>query len=264
LRKFTVIGLALAAMLVAAAVAIAQVAPVINITEAKLTPTSGGSKKNPKNGTANVSFTVNRESNSTADQIVFNLPENLKLDGTGLKYCPASKINDPGPTGGVSNCPEKSKVGSGTAVAYAGNTRIDYNITIFAGSKNEIAMYLAGNVTVPALRGLITDAGEPYGQKITVIIPEQVQRPIAGLYSAITEVHAKLGPATGKKKITVTVKKNGKKVKKKKTVTTYFANRTGCPKTKTQAFGVQIHNVPNPNPPTQENVEATTTAPCSS
>jgi hypothetical protein len=263
LKRLAIIGLALAATLAVAAVAVAQyVLPVLTITEAKITPTSGGSKKKPKNATANVSFTVNRESNSTADQIVFNLPANLVLSGKGLKYCPASKINSPGADGGVKNCPAKSKVGTGSAVAYAGNTRIDYTITIFAGSKNEIAMNLAGNVTVPALRGVISAAGAPYGQKITIDIPPQVQRPIAGLYSAITEVKAKLGPATGKVTATKKVRVKGKLKKKKFKKTVFFASLTGCPKDKTHDFGVRLHFVPNPNPPQQGNVEARTTGPC--
>ena len=95
-----------------------------------MTPASGGTKKKPKNGSANVSFTVNREANVTADQIVFLLPQNFKLSGMGFKYCPASKINDGGT---IDDCPKGSKVGTGSAVAYAGSTRIDYVIDDLRG-----------------------------------------------------------------------------------------------------------------------------------
>jgi hypothetical protein len=264
LKRLAITGLALAVTLAVAAVAVAQYAlPVLNITEAKVTPASGGTKKKPKNATVNVAFTVNRESNSTADQIVFNLPANIKLSGKGFKYCPATKINSPGADGGVKNCPVKSKVGTGTAVAYAGNTRIDYAITIFAGSANEIAMNLAGNVTVPALRGIISAAGAPYGQKITIDIPKQVQQPIGNLYSAITSVSAKIGPATGKVTATKKVRRNGKLVKKKYKKTVYFAGLTGCPTDKSHDLGVRLRFVPNPNPPAQGGVEAKVTGPCS-
>jgi hypothetical protein len=264
LKKIQIVGLAVVALLVAAAVAVAQSAPpTLTITESHITPSAGGSKKKPKNASAGISFAVNRESNSTADRIVFNLPTNLKLSGTGFKYCPASKINSPDPNeGGVANCPKGSKVGSGSAVAYAGSTRIDYTITIFAASKNEIAMNLAGNVTVPALQGIVSDAGSPFGQKITIDIPKQVQQPIGGLYSAITEVHAKIGPATGHKKVTKKVKRHGKTVKKKVTVPTYFASRTGCTTDKLQHYGVELRFVPNPNPPAQGGVEQTATEAC--
>jgi hypothetical protein len=262
LKRLAIIGLAVAATLAMAAVAVAQyVLPVVTITEASVTP-KGGTKKKPKNATVKVGFTVNRESNSTADQIIFNLPANVRLSGKGFKYCPATKINQPGAGGGVKSCPKGSKVGTGSAVAYAGNTRIDYAITIFAASKNEIALNLAGNVTVPALRGIISAAGAPYGQKITIEIPPQVQRPIAGLYSAITETHATIGPATGKVTATKKVRRNGKLVKKKYKKTVPFVGLTGCPKDGTHDLGVRLHFVPNPNPPAQDFAEAKTSGPC--
>jgi hypothetical protein len=244
-------------MLALAAVAIAQ-APVVTTITGKVTPTSGGTKKKPKNASVEVAVTVNRESNVTADQIVFMIPQTIKLSGKGFKYCPATKIN----AEGTKSCPAGSKVGTGSAVAYAGSTRIDYAITIYAGSPNEIAMYLAGNVSVPALRGIISSAGAPYGQKITVDIPPQVQQPIGGLYSAITSVSAKLGPATGKTTVTKKVRVKGKLRKRKVKVTTYFAGLMGCPTDKTHDYAVRLHYVPNPNPPASETSEAKATGPC--
>ena len=188
---------------------------------------------------------------------MFNLPTNLKLDGTGFKYCPATKITaDQSPA----KCPKGSKIGSGTAVAYAGSARLDYVISIYAGSKNEIALYLAGNTPLPALRGVISDAGLQYGQKITIDIPEQVQKPIPNLYSAITETHAKIGPASGKKTVTKRVRGKKRRVK----VKTYFVQRTGCPSNKTQAYGVRLRFVPNPNQPPQGGAEAKATQTCKS
>ena len=62
MRRIAIIGLAVAATLAVAAVAIAQYTlPVdVKITEAKLTPSAGGSKKKPKNASVNLAFTVNR------------------------------------------------------------------------------------------------------------------------------------------------------------------------------------------------------------
>ena len=259
LRRIAIIGTALGVMLAMAAVAIAQAPVVVTITTAKLTPNSAGTPKKPKNGSAEVEFTVNRESNVTADRIEFFLPSNMKLSGKGFKYCPASKINAERTT---KNCPAGSKVGTGAATAYAGNTRIDYAITIYAGSEKEIAMNLAGNVTVPALRGIISPGGSPYGQKITVDIPDEVQKPIPNLYSAITYVKAKLGPATGKTKVTKRVRRNGRLVRRKVTVPTYFVGTTGCPSDKTHDFEVRLRFVPNPNPPAQGDAAAKATGAC--
>jgi hypothetical protein len=261
--------MAIAAMLAVAAVAIAQTpAPVLTITEARVNPASGGTPKKPRNATLYTSFTVNRESNVTADQIVFLLPQHIRLSGRGFKYCPATKIN----AEGTKSCPDGSKVGTGSAVAYAGSTRIDYAITIYAGSPTEIAMNLAGNVSVPALRGIISDGGETdaggglrFGKKITIDIPKQVQQPIGGLYSAITEVKAKLGPASGKVWARKWVRRNGKRVRVRYRKTVYFASLTGCPKTdKTHDYGVRLRYVPNPNPPVQGSSEAYIEGACGS
>jgi hypothetical protein len=255
LRRIATLSTALAVMFALVATAVAQAPVDLQITTAKLTPNSAGTAKKPRNGSALVEFTVNRESNVTADQIVFNLPQKMKLSGKGFKYCPASKIN----AEGTKACPDGSKVGSGLATAYAGSTRIDYTITIYAGSVNEIAMNLAGNVSVPALRGIISSAGAPYGQKITVDIPQQVQQPIGGLYSAITYVKAQLGPATGKPSY-VYKRIRGKRTRVK--VPHYFLGTTGCETDKTHDFGVRLHFVPNPNPPQSADAEKKTTGPC--
>ena len=258
MRRLAIIGVALLTTLAVTAVAIAQTPVDLKITKATMSPLASGTKKNPKHGTVEIEFTVNRESNVTADQITFNLPENLRLSGVGYKYCPVTKIA----AEGASSCPAKSKIGTGSAVAYAGSTRIDYAITIYAASKNEIAMNLAGNVTVPPLRGIISDAGAPYGQKITVDIPKQVQQPIGGLYSAITYVNAKLGKdagsATGSRKVTKRIRGKRRRV----TVKTYFIGTTGCTGDKVHDLGVRLRFVPNPNQPPSEFAEAKATQAC--
>lgn len=251
MRKFVIFGLAAAALLAVTAVAVAQYTLPKTVLTAKVTPTNAGTKKKPKNGTINMAFTVNKESNSTADQIVFLLPKNTKVSGKGFRYCPATKINNDG----VQSCPKGSKVGSGTATALVGpkQTQFNFKITIFAASKTEISMLLEGNITT-ALTGAIGQAGGDFGQKITVDIPPQVQQPVPGLYANITSVAAKLGPATGK----VTKKVHGKK----KTVKTLFVGVNGCPKDRAHHGGVRLHFAPNPNPPAQGSDEAQATSAC--
>jgi hypothetical protein len=253
LRRIAILGLAIAATLAVAAVAVAQYALPKTVLTGKVTPTNAGTKKKPKNGTLTMAFTVNKESNSTADQIVFLIPKNTKLSGKGFRYCPATQINNDG----VQSCPKGSKIGSGTATALVGprQTQFNFTITIFAASKSEISMLLEGNITT-ALTGVISKAGTPFGQKLTVDIPPQVQQPVPGLYANITSVSAKIGPAKGKP--------TTKKVKgKKKKFQNYFVGVNGCPKDRVHHMGVRLHFAPNPNPPTLGSDVAQATSMCS-
>jgi hypothetical protein len=246
LKKLAIIGLAMTAALAMTAVAVAQYAlPVVQV-EGKVTPTNAGTKKKPKNGSASVSFTVNRESASTVQQFAFHLPKHVKISGKGLRYCPATQINAQGPT----ECPKGSKVGKGSANVLVGPNRfpVTLKVDVYAGSRDEIAVYLSG-LTPIALRGLINDAPAPYGQKVTVDIPQQVQQTPAG-YVYLTGVDIKLGPKRGT---------TGKGRKKKKT---NFVGVTGCPGDKTHDFLVRLTMADNPNPPAQRVVDSKDTVAC--
>src|SRR5438093_1092478 len=73
-------------------------------------------------------------------------------------------------------------------------TAFNFAITIYAGSKSEIAMLLTGPIT-RALTGSIGNAGGNFGNKITVDVPPEIQQPIKGLYADITAVSATIGKA---------------------------------------------------------------------
>lgn len=246
MKKLAITGLAMTAALAMTAVAVAQYAlPVVQV-ESKVTPTKGGTKKKPKNGSAEISFTVNRESASTVQQFIFFLPRDLKVSGRGLRFCPATQIN----AQGEAACPKGSKVGKGTADVLVGPNRFPsrFTVNVFAASKNEIAVSLRG-LTPIALRGLINAAPAPYRQKITVDIPNQVQQTPAG-YVYLTGVDIKLGPKRGSV---------GKGRKKRKT---NFVSVMGCPKDKTHDFMVRLSLADNPNPPLQRVVDSKDTTAC--
>ena len=79
------------------------------------------------------------------------------------------------------------------AVAYARTARIDYKFNIYAAGANQIAFYLTGGVELPPFPGKIS------GSKLTVTIPDEVQQPLAGLYSTVESINAKLGTKAYKK-----------------------------------------------------------------
>jgi hypothetical protein len=259
LKKVLTLAITMCALFGLTAFAIAQnPAPVVTM-EGTTTPTKGGTKKKPKNGSVSVAFTVNKESRVTADRIEFYTPEHVKLSGAGFRFCPRSQIQ----SNGASSCPSGSKIGEGTASAVLGPNQapLEFDIDVYWGSKNSLTINLqqrGGSLVVP-LEAPLTSAGKPFGQKATVDIPSNVQQPATGVYSQITGVQFKIGPKTAKKK--VTVRKGGKK---RRVTRTYRAvSVIGCPTDRTHDYQVRLRYVPNPTPPAQGTSTQGDTSACS-
>ena len=90
-----------------------------------------------------------------------------------------------------------------------------------------------------ALPATITKSGK--GQKITIKLPENLQQPAKGVYSALLEINSTLGLKDGKHALVSSI---------------------GC-KSKKHKIGVTISYVDNPNPPAQRKVSDSNGAPCS-
>lgn len=247
MRKLTVIGLAFVAMLALAAVAVAQVAePVINVA-GSVKPTKGGSKKKPKNALLRTEFTVNQEARKTLSGITYFIPKGVKLSGAGFKYCSATTINT-----AVSDdsCPKAAKIGSGTSNAVLGpqQTPLDFKVTVYAGGKSEIAIFLeqtSGDQSIAiAFKAPIKKASGKYGQRIDVEIPTAVQSPAPGFFSYVLNVKNTIGGKIGK----------GKKAK-------YFSSLIGCSGGKHQ-LGVQLHYAANDTGPAGDSPIVTDTQSC--
>jgi len=266
LKKFATLAMALVAMLALVAVAAAQTPPaepIIQVT-GKISPDSGGTKKKPKNAQLKIAFTVNKESQKTVKTITYFVPKNVKLSGKGFRYCSADKVN----AGGDAACPKGSLVGKGTATAVAGPNfaPLAFTVNVYAASKDELTLALQQvdpNTGAPAalniaFAGPITSAGTPFGQKITVAVPERVQMPAPNFYAYITGVETTIGGKITKTKI---VKKHGKKHKVKTKY--YFASLNGCPADGTHHLGVNLSYAQNSSGPAGESGNQQATAECS-
>lgn len=238
MKKILVAVLAITSMAAVAAVAVAQTYPLPILTfDGRVTPTSAqksGTKKKPKAAKVRLALAIPKESRVTADQIVFNLPGDLRVSGKGFRYCPSTELDtskDP------TKCPKNSKVGTGTASAAFGPnlTPINFKVTLFAGSRTELGIWLqATNLPIQkALRGVISRAGRPYYQKVTIDIPRELQRQL-GAYVYLTGLNATIGAHNG-----------GKGKKRRNLITS-----VGCPADKKHRWETRVRFVPNPNPPT--------------
>lgn len=247
MKKYLVAALAISMMAAVAAVAVAQTYPLPVLTfDGSLTPTKAGTKKKPKASKVRVKLAIPKESRVTADQIVFNLPQHLKMSGSKFATCPSTELDT---TKNPSKCPKGSQVGKGTASAAFGPnlTPINFNVTIFAGSANELGIWLqATNLPIQkAIRGIISKSGGIYGQKLTIDIPPELQRQL-GAYVYLTGLDATLGAS------------NGKRGRNRRNLITTI----GCPKDKKHRFEARVRFVPNPNPPTQADAAKGDTSAC--
>jgi len=230
------VGLTVTSLLALTAVAIAQYAvPVVNITNAKIKPSKGGTPKKPKNAGLDVTFEVNEESNSTLEAIDYTVPKSIKVSAKGFPACSATDAN-------AGKCPPKSEVGDGSATALLGPGKAPLNFSakvVTAGAKKLFIVLnekTVGNVVIPATIKK---------QHIKFTIPENVQSPAANLYSYVTSVTANLGPA-----------KIGKGKKQRR-----LLSRVGCKGGKDKV-GVTLTLADNPNPPQQRTIKDTASVPC--
>ncbi len=250
MKKYLVAVFAITLMAAVAAVAVAQQSqyplPVLTF-DASVTPTKAGTKKKPKNSKIRLSMAIQKEARVTADQLVFNLPNHVRVSGKGFNYCPSTELDT---TKDPNKCPKGSKVGTGTATAAFGPslTPINFDVTIFAGSRNELGIFLQakGFGIQKAIRGVVSRSGSPYFQKLTIDIPPELQKQL-GAFVYLTGLNATVGATNGK---------SGKK--RRALVTT-----VGCPGDKVHRFEARVRFVDNPNPPAERQISKTDTSACS-
>jgi hypothetical protein len=243
-RKLVLIGLTVAAALLAAAVALAQTpAPEITSMDGKVTPKNAGTKKKPKNGYVHIKFTVNQESKSTLRRIEYSIPKVFKLDGKGFPTCSADTIGSQG----ESACPKGSLVGTGAAdVSIGGSPTQSLEAHVYVAARKTILLSLTG-FTSAIFEGQIS------GGKVGFDIPDRVQNPTggpAGPYSYVLSVTADLGKQSGIKASTG----SGKHKR-------YFVSSTGC-KGKHYTLGVEAFLAANPDPPPVPSISKSTDVAC--
>jgi hypothetical protein len=150
---------------------------------------------------------------------------------------------------GKAACPTAAKAGVGTAEALvnpssANPAPLKFNVTTYVAGNNLLAFYLEQQGTdsgvQQALPAKITKAGS--GQKLTIRIPENLQQPAPGVYSALQQIKNSLGLKSGKNALVKSI---------------------GCPKAREHQIGVKISYVPNPAPPASSSAKSADGATCS-
>jgi hypothetical protein len=238
LRKSLIAAGAAALAIGGAGIAYAQNAAPSIVVNTSVSPSKAGTKKKPKAEKFTITVTNNvDQSKATASSIKITFPKTLKLSTKGLPQC--TKSDDALINGGPNIC-KKSIAGSGTSHAIAGPTaptpaHITFQVIPIVG-KNEMLYYLppTGATTAAVLHGKIR------GSSQTITIPEALQQPAPGFFSAIVDLHTVISLKKGKHSL----------------VTSTGCSAGGHKVTVTETF------VPNPTPPAASSATETGIARC--
>ncbi|MDQ1741616.1 MAG: hypothetical protein QOE53_3268 [Pseudonocardiales bacterium] len=243
MRKFLIAAIAALASIALASVAVAANSDVSATTT--ISPKKAGTKSKPK-AVKITTFVRNNVPGSTASKIDILFPKNVKISGKGLTSCKYSTFSTPG---GQANCPKGSKAGSGVSHATLGRSGqpqapLNFDVTAYVSTPKLLVFYLQqqGGSVQKALKGTISSASGKFKQKLTIVIPPDLQQPVPGLYGALSDLKSTLYNKKGKHSLISTI---------------------GCSKKK-DVFGAKLTFAPNDKPAPKPSASGTSTAKCSS
>ncbi len=243
LRKTPPIVLGLLASVVFTGGAVAQAPEPSHTLQMGVTPSKAGTAKNPKALTKlKLSITNDKAAKTTASKIEISFPKTIRFNTKGFTTCSAAKLDAEGPAG----CSPKSRLGVGTASAVFGPAALEFKNTFFVGSATTLNIFLeqTGGEIRKVLIGKISNAGGKYGQKLSIAIPGDLQQPVPGSYSALSDIATSLSGTVGSGS-----KKHG------------ILESRGCVGGK-YAFRSKLTYAPNPDPPAARTSTATDTVSC--
>lgn len=200
MRKTPTIALGLLASAAFAGGAVAQAPTPSHTVNVGVSPSKAGTKVKPRAVSFKLAIANNQAAKTTVSKIEISFPKTIKIDPRGFVTCSAARLDAEGPSG----CPAKSRLGSGTASAILGPTTakptpLAFKNTFFVGSATSLNVFLAqtGGDVRKVLLGKISRAGGKYGQKLTISIPPDVQQPVPGVYSALSDIATSLKGTAG-------------------------------------------------------------------
>ena len=209
MRRLGIIAAALTAILVVAAVALAEQQNTYTVN-GKVTPTKAGTTKKPTPVKINFDYTVGEVNNQRPNPtkkyaIAF---DGIRTNGGKFPACPAKKIN--AAAGDVSGCPAGSAVGSGSISAEVGapsdpTTKVPckLTLTVYNGGQNKAALFIKGGPpTCPTAQAKAIDASyiqSSKGTSLQFVVPPELLHQL-GLDIATTNVQSTIKLLTRKVK----------------------------------------------------------------
>lgn len=189
------------------AVGVAQAAPVQDF-DITAKPSKVSTPSKPKSVTLRFR-TGTRETDAgvqppiTAAAAIF-FPAGARWNGHLFPSCSGPSISAAKST---AECPPRSIIGRGKAAGIAPGpvTQNDLTIVALNGGRNRVNLFVEGSSPLRIqsnLEGRISPASAPYGLKLAVDIPQNLQEPAPGVPIAITNFEVQVGASIRRKGVT--------------------------------------------------------------
>jgi len=136
---------------------------------------------------------------ATSKQLKIALPKEFRWNG---KLYPSSKRCDPAAANrrrSTSACPKGSKIGSGhvTAIAGGGSLVEEIDVAAFVTKTADLGLFLNAIQPVPIQTMLVGSVSS--GRNIAINVPQNIQQPVLGVPSAITQLRTTINGTVKRK-----------------------------------------------------------------
>jgi hypothetical protein len=175
--------------------------PDLTIT-GSVSPSSHGTKKKPKKTKLVVKLATTPKAGEpafAASDTIVHLGNELVFNGKALKQCASSVV-----LSDDTKCPKGSKVGKGVAAGTALGLTEPLTVTAYngtGGKKLELLVDGTSPLQIHAvIEGILSKDVAPYGNKLSVHVPDNLQQPAPGAYATLTQFDTTINAVTGKKK----------------------------------------------------------------
>jgi hypothetical protein len=179
--EVAILALAVVAALVVAAVALAE--PIADLS-ARVSPSKPGTNHKPRR--VEVDLALSQQTDTAGEalpattKLQFFLPSEFFFGGADFHSCKADILDDQNQQ---TQCPVKSKVGSGRAVFQVGgpggSVAQSTLVTAYNGPRGKsLLLHLQSQTPVAidqALEGRLSKSSKPYGQVLTFAFPPELQ-----------------------------------------------------------------------------------------
>jgi hypothetical protein len=196
------------------------VTPTLSI-KASVSPTKHGTKKKPNvtKLVVKLATTPNpAEPAFAATDTIVHLGKQLTFQGKALKTCSATQVAQDD-----TKCPKGSRVGSGVAAGNALGLTENLTVKAYNGpGGNKLELLVDGQTPLAihnVIEGVLSKDTGPYGNKLSVHVPEALQSPAPGVYATLIQFDTTINKVLGSKKRP-------------------YVGINSCPKNKKIAFGV--------------------------
>jgi hypothetical protein len=175
--------------------------PDISI-QASINPIAHGSKKKPKKTKLVVKLRTTPKAGEpafAASDTIVHLGNELQFNGSALPTCSAAQVQ-----ADDTKCPTKSRVGKGVAAGTALGLTENLTVKAYNGpGGNKLELLVDGSTPLQihsVIEGVLASDSAPYGKKLTVHVPDNLQQPAPGAYATLVQFDTTINAILGKKK----------------------------------------------------------------